>query len=127
MWPATASAVQGRTLPMTMSAWGGRSGISRASFAAHTADLTPDLHIMELLDRQPEFTKSFWDYLDLLVTENRIARGREMLAQHASVFEAVERTYGVDRHVIAAIWGIDAERKSLENVASPLSALDADQ
>ena len=29
--------------------------------------------------------------------------------------------------VIAAIWGIDAERKSLENVASPLSALDADQ
>lgn len=85
-----------------------RRGISRASFAAHTADLTPDLHIMELLDRQPEFTKSFWDYLDMLVTENRIARGREMLAQHASVFEAVERTYGVDRHVIAAIWGIES-------------------
>ena len=27
--------------------------------------LTPDLRIMDLLDNQPEFTKSFWDYLDI--------------------------------------------------------------
>jgi hypothetical protein len=26
--------------------------------------------------------------------------------------------------VIAAIWGVDAERRSLESVAAPLSALD---
>jgi lytic murein transglycosylase len=85
-----------------------RRGISRASFDAHTAQLTPDLRIMDLLDRQPEFTKSFWDYLDMLVTEARIRRGREMLAQHRAVFDAVERSYGVDRYVIAAIWGIES-------------------
>jgi membrane-bound lytic murein transglycosylase B len=85
-----------------------RRGISRASFTAHTANLTPDLRILELLDRQPEFTKSFWDYLDMLVTEKRIARGREILAEHRPAFDAVERSYGVDRHVIAAIWGIES-------------------
>jgi len=85
-----------------------RRGISRASFTAHTAELTPDLRIMDLLDRQPEFTKSFWDYLDMLVTERRITRGREILALHQPVFDAVERSYGVDRHVIAAIWGIES-------------------
>ena len=41
-------------------------GISRATFARYTDGLTPDLSIMDLLDAQPEFTKSTWDYLDLL-------------------------------------------------------------
>ena len=85
-----------------------RRGISRATFVTHTTRLAPDLRIMDLLDRQPEFTKSFWDYLDMLVTESRIRRGREVLAQHRAVFDAMERSYGVDRHVIAAIWGIES-------------------
>jgi membrane-bound lytic murein transglycosylase B len=63
---------------------------------------------MDLLDAQPEFTKSTWDYLDALVSEERIARGREVLAQNATTFAAVERAYGVDRHVIAAIWGVES-------------------
>ena len=41
-----------------------RRGISRNVYAAYTAALTPDLSIMDLLDAQPEFTKSIWDYLD---------------------------------------------------------------
>ena len=53
-----------------------RRGISRNIYAAYTAELTPDLRIMDLLDGQPEFTKSFWDYLDLLVNDTRIEQGR---------------------------------------------------
>ena len=70
--------------------------------------LTPDLRIMDLLDGQPEFTKSFWDYLDILVNEDRIKNGRAMLAQHRAAFDAVEKAYGVDRHFIAAIWGVES-------------------
>jgi lytic murein transglycosylase len=85
-----------------------RRGVARANFERTTAGLTPDLHIMDLLDAQPEFTKSTWDYLDALVSDDRIARGRELLAQFASTFDAVERGYGVDRHIIAAIWGVES-------------------
>ncbi len=85
-----------------------RRGVSREVFERYTAGLTPDLSIMDLLDAQPEFNKSPWDYLDALVSDERIARGRELLAQYASVFAAVERTYGVDRHIIAAIWGVES-------------------
>ena len=85
-----------------------RRGISREAFAQLTAGLTPDLSIMDLLDAQPEFNKSPWDYLDLLVSDERVARGRELLAQYASVFSAMERAYGVDRHIIAAIWGVES-------------------
>jgi lytic murein transglycosylase len=82
--------------------------VTRAAFERYTAGLTPDLSIMDLLDAQPEFSKSPWDYLDLLVSDERIARGREMLAQYAPVFAAVERTYGVDRTILAAIWGVES-------------------
>ena len=86
-----------------------RRGISRESFDRFTTGLTPELRIMDLLDAQPEFTKTFWEYLDLLVSPERIAKGREMLAQHRATFDAVEKAYGVDRHIVAAIWGIESK------------------
>jgi membrane-bound lytic murein transglycosylase B len=88
-------------------------GITRANFERYTEGLTPDLSIMNLLDAQPEFTKATWDYLDLLVNDDRIARGRELLAQYAPVFAAAERAYGVDRHILAAIWGVESNYGTL--------------
>ncbi len=90
-----------------------RRGITRENFERFTAGLTPDLHIMDLLDAQPEFTKSTWDYLDLLVSDDRIAHGRDVLARYASAFDAVERRYGVDRFIIAAIWGVESNYGTL--------------
>jgi membrane-bound lytic murein transglycosylase B len=90
-----------------------RRGISRQTFDAQTRGLTPDLKIMDLMDAQPEFTKAFWEYLDLLVSEDRIARGRELLQQYRAEFDAMERAYGVDRHVITAIWGIESKYSTM--------------
>src|SRR5450755_668618 len=90
-----------------------RRGISRNVYAAYTAALTPDLRIMDLLDGQPEFTKSFWDYLDLLVNDARIEQGRALLQRYRTTFDAVERAHGVDRYVIAAIWGVETNYGTL--------------
>ena len=85
-----------------------RRNISRESFERFTAGLTPDLRIMDLLDSQPEFTKSVWDYLDILVNDNRLAKGKDILAKYKPQFDAMEKAYGVDRYTIAAIWGIES-------------------
>jgi membrane-bound lytic murein transglycosylase B len=85
-----------------------RRNISQENFQRFTAGLTPDLHIMDLMDAQPEFSKSIWDYLDILVNDNRLATGRQILAQYKPQFDMAERAYGVDRYVIAAIWGIES-------------------
>ena len=85
-----------------------KRNISRSSFDRYTAELTSDLRIMDLMDSQPEFTKAIWDYLDILVNDNRLAKGREVLAQYKPQFDAVERAYGVDRYIIASIWGIES-------------------
>jgi len=85
-----------------------RRGVSRETFEIHTRGLTADLRIMDLMDAQPEFTKAVWDYLDLLVNDSRIKRGQEILAQYRSVFDAMERAYGVDRNIVTAIWGVES-------------------
>lgn len=88
-------------------------GVPHGEFRAMTAGLTPDLKIMDFVDSQPEFTKAFWEYLDILVTDERVQRGRELLAQYRTVFDAVERTYGVDRYTITAIWGIESKYSTM--------------
>ena len=90
-----------------------KRNISRASFDKYTQGLTPDLRIMDLMDAQPEFTKAFWDYLDILVSDARIAGGREILAKNKAVFDKVEKQYGVDRNIITAIWGVESNYGTL--------------
>jgi len=85
-----------------------RRNITQENFQRFTAGLTPELRIMDLLDAQPEFTKSIWDYLDILVNDNRLAKGKEILATYKREFDATEKAYGVDRYIIAAIWGIES-------------------
>ena len=85
-----------------------RRNITQANFERFTAGLAPDLRIMDLMDSQPEFTKAIWDYLDILVNDNRLAKGREILAKYKPQFDAVEKAYGVDRYAIASIWGIES-------------------
>src|SRR4030081_3205941 len=90
-----------------------RHNVSQANFQRFTPGLTPDLRIMDLMDSQPEFTKSIWDYLDILVNDNRLAKGREMLAKYKPQFDATEKAYGVDRYAIASIWGIESNYSTM--------------
>src|SRR5437868_3145124 len=85
-----------------------RRNITQDNFQRFTAGLAPDLRIMDLMDSQPEFTKSIWDYLDILVNDNRLAKGREVLAKYKAQFDATEKATGVDRYIIASIWGIES-------------------
>jgi lytic murein transglycosylase len=87
--------------------------VSRTAFERHVTALTPELKIMDFLDAQPEFTRTFWEYLELLVNEERIQKGRELLKRYQDQFAAVEKWFGVDRHVIAAIWGIESKYGSV--------------
>src|ERR1700721_103238 len=80
-----------------------RRNITQENFQRFTAGLTPDLRLMDLMDSQPEFTKSVWDYLDILVNDNRLAKGRDILAKYKPQFDATEKAYVFDRYVIAAI------------------------
>jgi membrane-bound lytic murein transglycosylase B len=83
-------------------------GISRATYEAAFRGVTPDPAVLEKARYQPEFVKPMWDYIASGVSEKRIVNGRAMLARHAELLDGIERTYGVDRHIVAAIWGMES-------------------
>lgn len=85
------------------------AGVS-ATLAAQALDLkAPDDRILRFSEAQPEFKTPIWDYLGFLVDEQRVADGKAMMQKHDSVLRAAERQYGVDRHVIAAVWGVESD------------------
>ncbi len=84
-----------------------KRGVSRATFDKYVKPLTPDLRLMDLMDSQPEFSKAFWDYLEVLVNDTRVQNGLAMLEKYRNEFAQVEKAYGVERYVIAAIWGVE--------------------
>ncbi|KPK38834.1 MAG: hypothetical protein AMJ69_07355 [Gammaproteobacteria bacterium SG8_47] len=84
-----------------------QQGISPATLDAALASLTPIERVIELDRHQPEFTQTFWSYLERRVTEDRIARGREMLREHRGLLDAVQRKYGVPPRYLVAFWGLE--------------------
>ncbi len=82
-------------------------GISRSTLDAALSDLTPDPDILEAQNNQAEFVKPIWDYLESAVSPARISKGKQQLRRYAEQFAAVEKKYGVDRHYLAAIWGME--------------------
>ena len=85
------------------------AGIDRGLAARALADVTFDEKAVRFSRTQPEYRTPIWDYMAFLVDRERIAAGQAMLEKHGTTLAAVERAYGVDRHVIAALWGVESD------------------
>jgi lytic murein transglycosylase len=73
-------------------------------------DLTqPDQKVLRLSQVQPETKTPIWDYMAFLVDEQRVADGRARMREHESILRTAEQKFGVNRHVIAAIWGVESD------------------
>jgi lytic murein transglycosylase len=84
-------------------------GVSAATFERAMAGVEPDMKVIEAMNNQPEFKTPIWDYLGTLVDEEKVAEGRAMLRQHGATLAAAERRFGVDRHTILAVWGVESD------------------
>ena len=82
--------------------------ISDATYNRVMASLKPDTSVYELDRYQPEFQEEVWQYLNRRVSDWRITTGKERVREHAAVLERVEREYGVDRHIMAGLWGMES-------------------
>lgn len=84
------------------------AGISEATLRAalDTAEFQP--RVVQQDGAQPEFTRAVWDYLDNTVTPQRVALGREKLAQYRTEADAAAARYGVPASIVAAIWGMES-------------------
>lgn len=94
-----------------------KSGISRATYNRAFAGISePDRDVLDKAAYQPEFKSKIWDYLDSRVNPYTAGVGREMAARHASTLNALERHFGVDKHILLAIWSMESNYgAALEN------------
>ena len=83
-------------------------GISKETLDSALAPATPIAKVIELDRRQPEFTQTFWRYIDLRVNETRIARGQEMLKVHAALLDRIWNKYHVPPRFLVAFWGLES-------------------
>lgn len=75
---------------------------------AQLGSLTPDPDVLAATTNQGEFVRPLWDYIEASITPARIEAGRAKLAELADTFAAVEARYGIDRHILAAFWGVES-------------------
>jgi membrane-bound lytic murein transglycosylase B len=83
-------------------------GISRATYESAFRGVSPDPEVLEKAQHQAEFVKPLWEYLASAASEKRVANGREMLAQYRPALDRIEQAFGVDRHILVAIWGMES-------------------
>ncbi len=85
------------------------AGVSRKLFDAAFAGITePDPMVLKLAANQPEFTSTTSDYLAKAVTPARIETGKTKKQEEDKLLSAIERKYGVDRHILLGIWGMES-------------------
>ncbi|WP_417840449.1 lytic murein transglycosylase [Terasakiella sp.] len=84
-----------------------RAGISKNTLDNTLNGLVPNKRVLELDRRQPEFSLTFWKYLNGRISEKRIQRGRDLLKKHAALFQKVHDKYGVQPRFLVAFWGLE--------------------
>lgn len=84
------------------------AGVTRATFDVAFQGFTPDPEVVEAANFQPEYVKPIGEYIDRVVSDKRITTGKQMLIDNKALLDQIEAKYGVDRHIIVAIWGVES-------------------
>jgi membrane-bound lytic murein transglycosylase B len=84
------------------------AGVAASTFDAALRGVAFDPKVVERDRNQNEFSKTIWDYLDTAVSEDRVALGLKAIARNRALLERIEAEYGVEKEVVAAVWGLES-------------------
>jgi len=85
------------------------AGISRRTLDSALSDVSYLPGVIEADRKQPEFRISLADYLAEAVTDERIAKGRQLLLENRPLLRKIAAKYRVQPHYLVALWGIESE------------------
>ncbi len=78
---------------------------------------------LESNGKQAEFVKPIWDYVETAASPTRIKEGQANLRANSQIMEDVEGRYGVDRHILTAIWGLESAYGKVLGDYNPVDVL----
>lgn len=100
-----------------------QKGISSSTLDTAFKDVSPIEKVLEYDRKQPEFSQTFWTYLNRAVSDERINRGKRLLQQHAGLLAEVERKYGVQPRFLVSFWGLETNYGDYTGGFSVIGAL----
>ncbi|WP_294610846.1 lytic murein transglycosylase [Roseovarius sp.] len=106
-----------------------QQGISGAVFDRAFRGVKYNTSVIQKDRNQSEFTRQIWDYLDSAASPVRVRNGQAALRKHGRTLAQIERKYGVDKEIVAAVWGLESaygERRGTVPLIEALATLSFD-
>ncbi len=88
---------------------GVRRGLKPATLDSALKGIKPIPRVIELDRRQPEFTLTFEQYMNRVVSQRRVKKGRRKLDDNRALLTRIGAKYRVQPRFIVALWGIETD------------------
>jgi membrane-bound lytic murein transglycosylase B len=85
-----------------------KKGIKAATLDQAFRGVSVNNRVIELDRKQPEFTLTWEQYRTRVVTDSRIAQGRQIYAKNRSLLAAITTKFHVPPNPIMGIWGLES-------------------
>jgi len=84
-------------------------GISEATLDAALVGVKPIPRVIELDRKQPEFTLTFQQYMNRVVPQSRVEKGRDKFIENKTLLTEISQKFGVPPQFLVAFWGIETD------------------
>lgn len=85
-----------------------KQGLSKKTLG-HLDGLTYAAPVIKADRNQKHFKQSYAQFSARMISGGRVSKGRAMLSRHAKTLARIEKSYGVPKEVVVAIWGLETD------------------
>src|SRR5260370_20833248 len=85
-----------------------KAGVDAGTLDAALGSVEEIPRVMELAHNQPEFKMTFDRYLELVVSNERVSRGRTLLQENRAAVDRFAAPAGIPASIVVALWGIES-------------------
>lgn len=98
-------------------------GVPAQTASRFFAGVRQDASVLRADRRQGIFQDPFITFSRKLISQNRLDKGRQMASRYDSVFDRIERDYGISRGVLLAFWAFETDFGAFQGDFNTLNAL----
>lgn len=99
------------------------SGVSQNTATDVLGNIKPLPKILSYDRNQPEFVQTFSGYFSKRVTDWRVNKGRQKLAEHREFLTQLTQEYGIPAHYLIAFWGLETNFGGIKGKIPTIAAL----
>jgi len=85
-----------------------RAGVDQGTADSALMGVEQIPRVLELARNQPEFKMSFDEYLQVVVSAERVTRGRALLQENRALVSRFAEPAGIPDSTVVALWGIES-------------------